>query len=168
MVYSNLSFDGCLRSRPTHIYQAVLQSKLYCRFFWYNFTKWDLEFSWKFTCKSKKSCYKLFAKDWNDSCWKRLTLNSFTGNWSTKMLKSNFSSTLLFPFPFILTANKQDKFDQNQLSNFFTLIKFWFKSSVSEIRWGSDISLITTRTTTLLTLSSTWRFQYQNNNKWKK
>ena len=25
-----------------------------------------------------------------------------------------------------------------------------------------------TTTTTLLTLSSTWRFQYQNNNKWKK
>ena len=98
VVYSNLSFDGCLRSRPTHIYQAVLQSKLYCRVFWYNFTKWDLEFSWRCTCKSKKSCYKLFAKDWNDSCWKRLTLNIFTGNWSTKMIKSNFSSTLLsFP-----------------------------------------------------------------------
>ena len=125
VVYSNLSFDGCLRSRPTHIYQAVLQSKLYCRVFWYNFTKWDLEFSWKFTCNCVSlrsratNCLQKIGMILAESVWLWIPLQAT--NWPTKMIKSNFSSTLLSPSPFNLIAKKQDKFDQNQLSNFFAL-----------------------------------------------
>lgn len=120
VVYSNLSFEGCLRSGPMHIYQVVLQSKLYCRVFWYNFTKWDLEFSWKFTCKSKKSCYKLSAKDWNDFSWKRMTLNSFTGNWPYQL---KFRA-LYYPLPHLILLQTRQIWSKPAVELFLHLLSF--------------------------------------------